>query len=67
MRKREWDAESNGKLKHLFFPSKAANLVSEFAMEDLQPWCLSLQCKTCPWAEHSDDEEDYDDDEIKEF
>ena len=21
---------------------------------ELQPWCLSLQCKTCPSAEHSD-------------
>ena len=30
MLKREWDAESNGKLPHLFIPSKTAALVSEF-------------------------------------
>ena len=30
MLKREWGAESNGKLPHLFIPSKV-----EFAMEDL--------------------------------
>ena len=28
-------AESNGKLPHLFIPSKTATLVSEFAVEDL--------------------------------
>ena len=35
MLKREWDAESNGKLPHLFIPSKTATLVPEFAMEYL--------------------------------
>ena len=35
MIKREWGAESNGKLPHLFIPSKTATLVSEFAVEDL--------------------------------
>ena len=35
MLKREWDAESNGKLPHLFIPSKTATYVPEFAMEDL--------------------------------
>ena len=35
MLKREWDAESNGKLPHLFIPSKTAIEVPEFAMEDL--------------------------------
>ena len=35
MLKREWDAESNGKLPHLFIPSKTAILVPEFAVEDL--------------------------------
>ena len=34
MLKREWGAESNGKLPHLFIPNKTATLVSEFAMED---------------------------------
>ena len=33
--KREWGAESNGKLPHLFIPSKTATLVPEFAVEDL--------------------------------
>ena len=33
--KREWDAESNGKLLNLFIPSKTATLVLEFAVEDL--------------------------------
>ena len=35
MLKREWGAESNGKLPHLFIPSKTATEVSKFAMEDL--------------------------------
>ena len=34
-REREWGAESNGKLPHLSIPSKAATMVSEFALEDL--------------------------------
>ena len=35
MIKREWGAESNGKLPHLYIPSKTATLVPEFAVEDL--------------------------------
>ena len=35
MLKREWGAESNGKLSHLFIPSKTATYVPEFSMEDL--------------------------------
>ena len=35
MIKREWGAESNGKLPQLFIPSKTATLVPEFAVEDL--------------------------------
>ena len=35
MLKREWGAESNGRLPHLFIPSKTATLVPEFAVEDL--------------------------------
>ena len=35
MIKREWGVESNGKLPHLFIPSKTTTLVSEFAVEDL--------------------------------
>ena len=53
MLKREWGAENNGKLPHLFIPSKTSTLVPEFAVEDLlwaelQPLCLSLQLKTLP-------------------
>ena len=35
MLKREWGAERNGKLPHLFIPSNTATLVSEFAVEDM--------------------------------
>ena len=35
MLKSEWGAESNGKLPHLFMPSKTASLDPEFAVEDL--------------------------------
>ena len=34
MLKREWGAESNGKLLYLFIPSKNATLVPEFTVED---------------------------------
>ena len=34
MLKREWGAESNGKIPHLFILSKTAALVPEFAVED---------------------------------
>ena len=32
---REWGVDSNGKLPHLFIPSKTATLVPEFAVKDL--------------------------------
>ena len=35
MLKREWGAESNGKLPHLFIRSKTATWVPEFAKKDL--------------------------------
>ena len=35
MIKREWGAESNGKLSRLFIPSKTAIWVPEFAVKDL--------------------------------
>ena len=35
MLKREWGAESNGKLPYLLIPSKTATVVPEFAVEDL--------------------------------
>ena len=47
MLKREWGAESNGKLPHLI-PGKTAVLVPEFNVKDLtsaelHPWFLRLQ------------------------
>ena len=47
-KEREWGAESNGKLPHLFIPGKTAALVHEFVVEDLpsaelQPSLLRLQ------------------------
>ena len=55
--KREWGAESIGKLPHLFSPGKTAALIPEFAVEDLpsaelQPRFLHLQRRICPWAEY---------------
>ena len=35
MLKREWGVRSNGKLLHLFIPTKTATYISKFAMEDL--------------------------------
>ena len=35
MLKREWGAENNRKLLHLFLPSKTVTLVPEFAVEDM--------------------------------
>ena len=35
MLKREWGAENNGKLPHLFIPSKTATMVPELTVEDL--------------------------------
>ena len=35
MLKREWGAENNGKLPHLFILSKTAALVPEFAVKDM--------------------------------
>ena len=35
MLKREWGAESDGNLPHLFIPGKPAILVPEFAVEGL--------------------------------
>ena len=63
MLKREWDAGSNRKLPYLFIISKIATLVPEFAVEDLplielQPWFLHLQQRTCPWTEHSHDDDE---------
>ena len=58
MLKREWGAESNGKLLHLFIPSKTATLVPEVMVEDL-PWAElpEFAVKDLPRAEHSDNDE----------
>ena len=68
MLKREWSAENNEKLPDLFIPGKTAALVPEFAVEhlpsaELQPWFLRFQWRTCPWAEHYEEDEDDDDDD----
>ena len=60
MLKREWGAESIGKLPHLSIPNNW-NLGSWVCngrpvfWAELQPWCLSLQWRTCPWANTDDD------------
>ena len=60
MLKREWGAESNGKLPHLFILSKTATLVLQFAVEDLPlgraaALVPEFAVKGLPWAEQSDD------------
>ena len=62
MLKTEWGAESNGKLPHLFVSSEIETLVPEFAVEDLTldktaALVPEFAVKTCPWAKHSDDDE----------
>ena len=69
MLKKEWGAESNGKLPHLFIPAKTAALLAEFAVEDmpsaeLQLWFLRLKWRTWPWAEHSDGDDDDEDEYV---
>ena len=61
MLKREWGAESNRKLPHLFIPYKSAPLVPEFAVEDLPlgrtaALMPEFAVKDLPWAEHTDDD-----------
>ena len=58
---REYGAESNGKLPHLFIPSKTATLVPEFAVEDLPlsrtaALVPEFAVKDLPLGEHSDDD-----------
>ena len=57
MLKREWGAECDGKLPHLFIPSKTAILVPEFVVEDLTVGRTAASLpefamKDLPWAEH---------------
>ena len=48
-KKREWAAESNRKLPHLFTPDKTATLVPEFEVEDLTS--TELQPGSCACSE----------------
>ena len=62
MLKREWGAESNGKLPHLFISSKTATLVPEFAVEDLPlgrttALMPEFAMKIFSWAEQSVDDD----------
>ena len=55
-----------GRYRTYSIPGKTADLVSEFAVEDLpsaelQPRFLGLQCRICPCSEPSDDDDDDDD------
>ena len=61
MLKREWGAESNGELLHLFILSKTATLIPEFAVKNLPfgrtaTLVPAFAVKDLPWAEHSDDD-----------
>ena len=61
MLKREWGAES---YRTYTIPCKTVALIPGFAVEDLpskelQPRLLRSQWRTCPWAEHSDDDDEY--------
>ena len=59
--KEDWGAENNGKLPHLFIPSKTAILVPEFAVEDMPldrtaTLVPAMAVKDVRWAENSDDD-----------
>ena len=57
MLKRELDAESNGKLPHLFIPRKTATLLPEFAVDDvLSRRTAALVPKFAVNDEHSDED-----------
>ena len=63
-----WERESGmlkstGSYRTYSIPGKTAALVPEFAVEnlpsaELQPRFLRLQCRICPWAERSNDDDD---------
>ena len=55
--------EATGSYCTYSIPGKTATLVPEFTVEDvpsveLLPLFLRLEQRTCPWAEHSDDDDD---------
>ena len=65
MLKREWVRKATGSYRTYSSLVKITTWASDFAggrpalREKLQSWYLSLQWKTCPWAEYSDDNEDH--------
>ena len=64
MLKRERGAESNGKVPHLFIPSKTATLVPEFAMEDLPldrspTFVPAIAVKDLPVGQNTNDDDIY--------
>ena len=65
MLKREWGAQRNGKLLHLFIPSKAATLVPEFVVEDVPldrtaTLVPAFAMNYLPLGRTLDDDDDYD-------
>ena len=67
MLKREWGAERNGKLPHLFIPSKTATWFLSFLWKtclwtELQPG--SLVCSESPALGQNTHDDDYDDDPV---
>ena len=61
MLKREWGAECNGKLPHLYIPSKTAAWIPEFVVEDLPlsktaALVSEFAMKDLLLAEYSDDD-----------
>ena len=63
MLKRAWGAESNGKLPHLFIPSKIATLVPEFAVEVMSlaitaALVSEFEVKDLPLGRTLDDDDD---------
>ena len=61
---REWGTESNGRLSHLFIPSKTATMVPDFAVEDLPldrtaTLVPAFTVKDLPLGRNSDNDVDY--------
>ena len=61
MAKRDWVRKETGSYRTYSVPGKTAALVPEFAVKDLpsaelQSRFQRLQWRTCPWAEHCDED-----------
>ena len=68
MLKKEWGAESKGKLPHISIPSKTTTQVPEFAVEDLRLGRIAdlvpeFAVKEPALGQNTDDDDD--DDDIK--